>query len=228
MGKTALEIRNLHAWHHQTPIIQNLNLCAKQGELIALVSSCKQSQLSLLDSLLGHNPNRTGSIRIHQTEAIHLSAQHVPHLGMALSSKENGLVFGLSCEENLLLPLADHSLGGGLSLTEIYELFPTLKQHKDAPCTQLSPGEQQLLALARLLRTGVDIIVLHDLYHDFCPAIHPLAMTLLQQLKQRGYTLILNESNRPFAATVADKMYYIQNATAQLAQVHHQTPPISA
>lgn len=228
MSKTALEIRHLHAWKNQQPVLQDFNLSAKQGEMIALVSSSKANQLSLLDSLLGTNPDRQGSIRIHQTEAIHLAAQHVFHLGMALCSKDTGLAFELTCEENLLLPLEGYTLGGSLSLTEIYELFPSLIPHKDTLCTQLSPSKQQLLALARVLRTGTDIIILHDLYTDFCPAIHPATIELLKQLKQRNYTLILNESNKSFAASLADKVYCIQNAKAHLSEIHHHHPPVSA
>lgn len=224
MSKTALEIRHLHVWHNKKPIIEDFNLSAKQGEMIALVSACKDSQLSLLDNLLGVNTDRQGSIRIHQTEAIHLAAQRVPDLGMTLCSKDTGLVYGLSCQENLLLPLERHSLGGGLSLTEIYDLFPILAQQKEAPCTRLSPGEQQLLALARVLRTGADIIVLHDLYADFCPAIQSSVTTLLKQLKERGYTLILNESNKPFAASLADRLYCIKNGRANLYEIHHNHP----
>lgn len=221
MSKTALEIRHLHAWQNQTPIIEDFNLSAKQGEMIALVSSCKITQLSLLDSLLGINPNRKGSIRIHQTESIHLTAGRVPLLGMALCSKETCLDLDLNCEENLLMPLNGHSLGGGLPLTEIYLLFPKLAQSKDLPCTNLSPGMQQLLALARVLRSGVDIIVLHDLYKNLYPALRPLTITLLKQLKQRGYTIILNESNKAFAASLADQLYCIKNAKAYL----HTLPP---
>lgn len=224
MNKTALEIRHLHVWHNQMPIIQDFNISAKQGETVALVSSSKDLQLSLLDGLLGLNTERQGSIRIHETESIHLAAQNVPHLGLALCSKATGLAFALTCEENLLLPLVGHSLGGGLSLTEIYDLFPLLAQYKEAPCTRLSPGEQQLLALARVLRTGADIIVLHDLHADFCPAIQTTATTLLKKLKERGYTLILNESNKPFAASLADRLYCINNGKAHLYQVHHKHP----
>lgn len=228
MNKTALEIRHLHAWHDHKPIIQDFSLCAKQGEMIALVSDNKDSQLSLLNSILGVNPNRSGSIRIHETEAIHLQAQRVAHLGMARCSKDTGLVFELTCEENLLLPIQVQSLGGGLSLTEIYDLFPTLVQHKDSPCTRLSPGEQQLLALARVLRSGADIIILHDLHADLCPAIYPTAATLMQKLKKRGYTLILNESNKKFAASLADKLYCIKNAKAHLYNIHYGAQPMSS
>lgn len=228
MSKTALEIRHLHAWKNQQPVLQDFNLSAKQGEMVALVSSNKANQLSLLDSLLGNNLERQGSIRIHQTEAIHLAAQHVFHLGMALCSKDTGLAFELTCEENLLLPLEGYSLGGSLSLTEIYELFPSLIPYKDTLCTQLNPSQQQLLALARVLRTGTDIIILNDLYTDFCPAIQPTAIELLQQLKLRNYTLILNESNQPFAASLADRVYCINDAKAHLSDIHHHLPPVSA
>lgn len=228
MNKTALEIQHLNAWHNHQPIIQDFNLSAKQGETIALVSVCKTSQLSLLDSLLGINTDRKGSILIHQTEAIHLTVGHTFHLGMALCSKETGLIFDLSCEENLLIPLVDQSLGGGLPLTEIYDLFPSLVQHKDSPCSSLSPGEQQLLALARVLRTGADIIVLNDLHAELCPAIQPTATALLKKLKQRGYTLILNECNKPFAASLADRLFCIQNARAHPYQLKRPNHPISA
>lgn len=227
MNKMALEIQHLDAWHDHHPIIQDFNLSAKQGETIALVSACKSSQLSLLDSLLGINTNRKGSILIHQTEAIHLTVGHTSNLGMALCSKETGLIFELSCEENLLIPLTDHSLGGGLPLTEIYDLFPSLIQYKDSPCSSLSPGEQQLLALARVLRTGTDIIILNDLYGDLCPVIHPIAIALLEKLKQRGYTLILNECNKPFAASLADRLFCIQNAKAHPYQLKRANNLIS-
>lgn len=216
MSKTALEIKHLHAWQNQTPIIKDLNLSAKQGEMIAFVSSCKTTQLSLLDSLLGINPDRKGSIRIHQTEAIHLTASSVPLLGMALCSKDTCLDLTLTCEENLLMPLNGYSLGGGLPLTEIYLLFPRLAQYKDFPCTNLSPGAQQLLALARVLRNGADIIVLHDFYEDLCPSMRHITLSLFKKLKQREYTIILNESDKSFAASLADQLYCIKNAKAQL------------
>lgn len=227
MDKTALEIRNLHTWNNQQPIIQDLSLHAKQGEAVALVSSCKNTQSSLLDSLLGINPQRKGSILIHQTETIHLSSEQMTWLGVAFCSKSTGLLLDLSCEENLLLPLNGLGLGGGFSLTEIYTLFPLLSHYKDDPCSRLSPGEQHLLALARVLRTGADIIVLHDLHLDICPAILPLAIELLSELKHRGYTLILNESNKNFAANLADKIYLVQNDTVYLSVIHHRTHPIS-
>lgn len=216
MSKTALEIKHLHAWQNQTPIIEDFNLNAKQGEMIAFVSSCQTAQLSLLDSLLGINPNRKGSIRIHQTESIHLAAGSVPLLGMALCSKDTCLDLDLTCEENLLMPLNGHSLGGGLPLTEIYQLFPNLAQYKDTPCTNLSAGVQQLLALARMLRSGTDIIVLHELYKNLYPALRNIITTLFAKLKERGYTIILNESNKPFAASLADQLYCINNAKARL------------
>lgn len=228
MHKTALEIQHLHAWHDHEPIIQDFNLSAKQGEMIALVSACKNSQLSLVNSLLGVNTNRKGSIRIHQTEAIHLTVGHVPHLGMALCSKETGLMLDLSCEENLLVPLVEQSLGGGLPLTEIYDLFPSLIQYKHTQCASLSSGEQQLLALARVLRTGADIIILHDLYADLYPVIQHTIITLLQKLKQRGYTLILCEYNKAFAASLADRLFCIQNAKAHPYQLTHTHFPLNA
>lgn len=211
MNKTALEVRNLHTWHNQQPIIQDLNLYAKQGEAVALISSCKNTQSSLLESLLGINPQRQGSILIHQTETIHLSSEQMTHLGVACCSKNTGLLLELSCEENLLLPLSGLSLGGGLSLAEIYQLFPLLYTNKDNPCSRLSPGEQHLLALARVLRSGADIIILHDLHLDICPAILSTTIELLNELKYRGYTLILNESNHRFAANLSDKIYSINN-----------------
>ena len=225
MDKTALEVRNLHTWHNHKPIIQDLSLYAKQGEAVALVSNCKSTQSSLLESLLGINPQRQGSILIHQTETIHLSSEQMAHLGVAFCSKNTGLLLDLSCEENLLLPLPGLSLGGGLSLTEIYQLFPLFHTNKDNPCSRLSPGEQHLLALARVLRNGADIIILHDLHLDICPAILPLTIELLNQLKHRGYTLILNESNRKFAASLTDKIYFV-NTTAPFNLVHQRHPPV--
>lgn len=227
MHKTALEVRNLHTWNNHQPIIQDLSLYAKQGEMIALVSSCKSTQSSLLESLLGINQHRKGSIRIHQTETIHLSSKQMTWLGVAFCSKAMGLDLDLSCEENLLLPLSGLSLGGGLSLTEIYDLFPLLTLYKDAPCSRLSPGEQHLLALARVLRTGADIIIFHDLHIDICPAILPHAIKVLTQLKNRGYTLILNESDKNFAANLADKIYCLQNNDVRLSVIHQRAHPIS-
>lgn len=218
MNKTALEIQGLHAWYNQTPIIQDFSLSAKQGEMVALVSSCKSTQLSLLESLMGVNQNRKGSIRIHQTEAIHLAAGRVPDLGMALCSKDSGLNITFSCEENLLMPLNENrlgGLGGGLSLAEIYDLVPILALYKDWPCASLTAAEQQLLALARVLRTGADIIILHNLYEALYPIMH-YTITLLKKIKERGYTLILNESNKAFAASLADRLYCIENAKAYL------------
>lgn len=227
MHKTALEVRHLHTWHNQQPVIQDFSLLAKQGEAVALVSNCKSTQASLLESLLGINPQRKGSIRIHQSETIHFSSQQMTWLGVAFCSRVTGLFLDLSCEENLLLPLEGASLGGGLSLAEIYHLFPLLRSYKDAPCSRLSPGEQHLLALARVLRTGADIIIFHDLHSDICPAILPITTQLLAKLKHRGYTLILNELDKNFAAHLADKIYCVQNHNTTLSAIHSRTHPIS-
>lgn len=227
MHKTALEVRHLHTWHNQQPIIQDFSLLAKQGEAVALVSSCKSTQASLLESLLGINPQRKGSIRIHQSETIHFSSQQMTWLGVAFCSRVTGLFLDLSCEENLLLPLGEASLGGGLSLAEIYSLFPLLSTHKNSPCSRLSPGEQHLLALARVLRSGADIIIFHDLHSDICPAILPIAIQLLTKLKHRGYTLILNELDKGFAAHLADKIYCIHSPNTNLSTIHYRAHPIS-
>lgn len=216
MSTAALEIQRLHAWHDQQPIILDLNLTAYRGEIIVLLSTCKYHQLALLNCLFGFNSQRRGSIRIHQAESIHLGPQHISRLGMALSSKSTGILPDLSCEENLLMPLDTNSLGGGLSLTEIYLLFPLLSHYKGAPSTHLTPGELQLLALARVLRTGADIIVLSNLYADLCPTTYSDVIHLLTELKQRGYTLILNEHSIFFAAQVADRIYHTQHQNPAL------------
>lgn len=216
MSTATLQIQRLHAWHEQQPIILDFNFIAHRGEAIALLSTCKHHQLALLNCLFGFNPKRRGSIRIHQTESIHLGPRHIMQLGMAFSSKYTGILHDLSCEENLLMPIDTQSLGGGLSLAEIYLLFPILNYHKSNPCTSLNPGELQLLALARVLRTGADIIVLSNLYADLCPRIHAYILPLLAELKNQGYTLILTELNTVSAANIADRLHHTQPSSTAL------------
>lgn len=209
MLKTALEVRHLHTWDSHTPVIQNLSFDAKQGELLALVSTCDSTRSSLINSLLGLVTHRQGSIRIHQTETIHFKPEQLAVLGVALCSTQLQLYPELSCEENLLMPLTTSHLGGGLSLIEIYELFPLLAQQSHQSCASLSPELQYFLAVARVLRSGADIIIFDQVPRRISFALWPHIKYVLEQLKLRGYTLVLHASNKRFATRIADKVYYL-------------------
>ena len=208
----ALEIDNLHAWYGESHVLHGVNFVVHQGEVVTLLGRNGSGRTTTLRAMLGLTGSRKGSIRIHGTESIHLPTYKIAHLGIGYCPEERGIFASLSCEENLLLPpTVGDTLGGGMSLAEIYEMFPNLEERRLSPGTRLSGGEQQMLAVARILRTGADVLLLDEISEGLAPVIVQALARMIKALKEKGYTIIMVEQNFRFAAPLADRFYVMEH-----------------
>ncbi len=212
MTAAALEISDLHAWYGESHVLHGINLHVNQGEVVTLLGRNGAGRTTTLRAILGLTGSRKGSIRIQGTESIDLPTYRIAHLGIGYCPEERGIFAGLSCEENLLLPpIVGDSLGGGMSLTEIYDMFPNLEERKHSPGTRLSGGEQQMLAVARILRTGANLLLLDEISEGLAPVIVQALARMISALKAKGYTIVMVEQNFHFAAPLADRFYVIEH-----------------
>lgn len=211
MSTLALEITNLQAWYGESHILHGVNMQIAQGEVVTLLGRNGAGRTTTLRAILGLTGSRSGSVRIHGTEAIDLPTYKVAHLGIGYCPEERGIFASLSCEENLLLPPPVGALGGGMSLTEIYDMFPNLQERHNSPGTRLSGGEQQMLAVARILRTGANLLLLDEISEGLAPVIVQALARMITTLKQRGYTIVMVEQNFHFAAPLADRFYVMEH-----------------
>ena len=210
-ARAMLEIRDLHAWYGESHILHGIDLDVKAGECITLLGRNGAGRTTTLRAILGLTGSRKGSVRIHGTEAIDLPTYKIAHLGVGYCPEERGIFASLSCEENLLLPPVVGSLGGGMSLAEIYDMFPNLLERRHSPGTRLSGGEQQMLAVARILRTGANLLLLDEISEGLAPVIVQALARMITALKQRGYTIVMVEQNFRFAAPLADRFYVMEH-----------------
>ncbi len=207
MSTPALEISRLHAWYGESHILHGVDLTVHKGEVVTLLGRNGAGRTTTLRAILGLTGARKGSIKIHGTEAIDMPTFKVAHLGIGYCPEERGIFASLSCEENLLLPPPVGPLGGGMSLSEIYEMFPNLLERRHSPGTRLSGGEQQMLAVARILRTGANLLLLDEISEGLAPVIVQALARMIMMLKSKGYTIIMVEQNFHFAAPLADRFY---------------------
>jgi branched-chain amino acid transport system ATP-binding protein len=208
----ALEISDLHAWYGESHVLHGVNMSVNQGQVVTLLGRNGAGRTTTLRALLGLTGKRTGSIRIQGTESIHLPTYRVAHLGIGYCPEERGIFASLSCEENLLLPpTVGDTLGGGMSLTEIYDMFPNLLERRHSPGTRLSGGEQQMLAVARILRTGANLLLLDEISEGLAPVIVQALARMIRTLKTKGYTIVMVEQNFRFAAPLADHFYVMEH-----------------
>ncbi len=211
MSTPALEISGLQAWYGESHILHGVDMRVGQGEVVTLLGRNGAGRTTTLRAILGLTGSRKGSVRIHGTEAIDLPTYKIAHLGVGYCPEERGIFASLSCEENLLLPPVVGSLGGGMSLTEIYDMFPNLQERRNSPGTRLSGGEQQMLAVARILRTGANLLLLDEISEGLAPVIVQALARMITALKQRGYTIVMVEQNFRFAAPLADRFYVMEH-----------------
>ncbi|MGE4370922.1 MAG: ABC transporter ATP-binding protein [Burkholderiaceae bacterium] len=192
--------------------MHGVNLSVSKGEVVTLLGRNGAGRTTTLRAILGLTGSRKGSIRIHGTESIDLPTYRIAHLGIGYCPEERGIFASLSCEENLLLPpVVGDTLGGGMSLAEIYEMFPNLEERKHSPGTRLSGGEQQMLAVARILRTGANLLLLDEISEGLAPVIVQALARMITTLKAKGYTIVMVEQNFRFAAPLADRFYVIEH-----------------
>ena len=209
MSKPLLQVSGLHAWYGESHVLHGIDFEVQEGELVTLLGRNGAGRTSTIKSILGLVGRRTGSIRIDGVETVSLPTNRIARLGLGYCPEERGIFSSLSCEENLLLP---PTVGeGGLSLDEIYEMFPNLKERRNSQGTRLSGGEQQMLAMARILRTGARVLLLDEITEGLAPVIVQTLGRVIRQLKDRGLTIILVEQNFRFAAPLADRHYVIEH-----------------
>lgn len=208
---TALEIAGLNAWYGESHILHNLNLTVKTGEVVTLLGRNGAGRTSTLRAIMGLTGSRKGSIKINGTEAINMPTHKIAHLGVGYCPEERGIFSSLSAEENLMLPPYVSKTDRGMSVAEIYEMFPNLGERKKSQGTRLSGGEQQMLAVARILRTGAKLLLLDEISEGLAPVIVQALAKMITTLKSKGYTIVMVEQNFRFAAPLADRFYVVEH-----------------
>lgn len=211
MGTPALEIKGLHAWYGESHILHDLNLTVQTGEVVTLLGRNGAGRTSTLRAIMGLTGSRKGSIKINGVEAINLPTHKIAHLGVGYCPEERGIFSSLSAEENLMLPPFVSKTDKGMSVAEIYEMFPNLAERKNSQGTRLSGGEQQMLAVARILRTGAKLLLLDEISEGLAPVIVQALAKMITTLKAKGYTIVMVEQNFRFAAPLADRFYVVEH-----------------
>jgi branched-chain amino acid transport system ATP-binding protein len=204
-----LKVRDLHAYYGESHILQGMNFEVPGSEVVTLLGRNGAGKSTTMKAIMGIVSRRSGLVEFQGANLTTLPSNRIARLGVAYCPEERGVFSSLSVTENLLLPPVVRP--GGLSLEEIYELFPRLKDRGRAQGTKLSGGEAQMLAIARILRTGADLLLLDEPTEGLAPLIVKQIGDIIRHLKQKGYTILLVEQNFHFAATVADRHYVVEN-----------------
>jgi branched-chain amino acid transport system ATP-binding protein len=210
MAEEVLRVKDLHAWYGESHILHGVDFAVRKGEVVTLLGRNGAGRTSTLKSILGLTGRRTGSIVVNGVETIGFPTHRIAHLGIGYCPEERGIFSTLSVEENLMLPPQVQE--GGMSVDEIYAMFPNLKERrKTAQGTKLSGGEQQMLAMARILRTGAHLLLLDEITEGLAPVIVQALGRIILKLKERGFTIVLVEQNFRFAAPLADRHYVMEH-----------------
>ena len=204
-----LEVKGLNAWYGESHILHGVDFEVREGEVVTLLGRNGAGKTTTLKAIMGMVPRRTGSVRFEGKELIGLPPHRIARLGIAFCPEERGIFASLNVEENLLLPPMVRP--GGMSLSEIYQLFPNLQERRRSQGTKLSGGEQQMLAIGRILRTGARLLLLDEPTEGLAPVIIQQIGRTIQRLKAQGFTILLVEQNFRFAATVADRHYVMED-----------------
>lgn len=208
---SALDIRHLQAWYGESHILHDVNLTVEQGEVVTLLGRNGAGRSTTLRAMMGLTGRREGSIKINGVESIHLPTYRIAHLGVGYCPEERAIFSSLSAEENLLLPPVVSQTEQGMSVEEIYKMFPNLEERRDSQGTRLSGGEQQMLAVARILRTGARLLLLDEISEGLAPVIVQALARMILTLKAKGYTIVMVEQNFRFAAPLADRFYVMEH-----------------
>ncbi len=220
VAKSVLSVANLHAYYGESHILHGVDFNIHRGELVTLLGRNGAGRTTTLKAMLGLTGKRTGSIKIDGVEAIQLATHKIARLGLGYCPEERGIFSSLSCEENLLLP---PQIGeGGMSVDEIYSMFPNLKERRNSQGTRLSGGEQQMLAMARILRTGAKILLLDEITEGLAPVIVQTLGRVIRELKAKGLTIVMVEQNFRFAAPLADRHYVMEHGKIAAVVEKHE------
>ncbi len=203
-----LGVRDLHSWYGESHILHGASFDVARGEVVTLLGRNGAGKTTTLKSIMGMVAQRKGSVQFDGVETIALASNRIAKLGIAICPEERGIFSSLDVEENLLLP--PQVKEGGLSLEQVFDLFPNLKERLHSQGTKLSGGEQQMLAIGRILRTGAHLLMLDEPTEGLAPVIVQHIGRTIEALKQKGFTILLVEQNFRFAATVADRHYVME------------------
>ncbi|MDO5289942.1 MAG: ABC transporter ATP-binding protein [Pseudomonadota bacterium] len=204
----AIQIRDVHTWYGESHILHGVNIDVRQGEVVTLLGRNGAGRTTMLRAIMGLTGRRTGSIQVNGVETIKMAPHHIARLGLGYCPEERGIMTSLSCQENLMLPpkIAE----GGMSVEDIYAMFPNLQARKHSPGGRLSGGEQQMLAVGRILRTGAKVLLLDEISEGLAPVIVQALARMIGELRARGFTVLMVEQNFRFAAPLADRFYVME------------------
>ncbi len=204
-----LRVEELHAWYGESHILHGMSFAVGEGEVVTLLGRNGAGKTTTLRAIMGIVPQRRGSVVFRGTQIAGFASNRIARLGIAYCPEERGIFASLDVEENLLLPPT--VLPGGMSVGEIYAIFPNLMERRRSQGTKLSGGEQQMLAIGRILRTGATLLLLDEPTEGLAPVIVQQIGPVIRTLKQKGFTILLVEQNFHFAATLADRHYVVEH-----------------
>jgi branched-chain amino acid transport system ATP-binding protein len=208
-GKRFLEVKGLHAWYGESHVLHGVDFHVDEGEVVTLLGRNGAGRTSTLRAIMGLTGSRKGSVCVRGAETVTLATHRIARLGIGYCPEERGIFSTLSAEENLLLPprLAE----GGMSVEQIYAMFPNLKERASSQGSRLSGGEQQMLAVARVLRTGAKLLLLDEISEGLAPVIVQKLAETVTALRRQGYTIVMVEQNFRFAAPLADRFMVMEH-----------------
>ena len=207
----ALEISHLEAWYGESHVLHGVDIMVRPVEVVTLLGRNGAGRTTTMRAVMGLTGARKGSVKINGVETIHMPTHRIAHLGVGYCPEERGIFSSLSCEENLLLPPVLKTGTQGMSIDEIYAMFPNLAERRHSQGTRLSGGEQQMLAVARILRTGAKLLLLDEISEGLAPVIVQALARMIVMLRERGYTVVMVEQNFRFAAPLADRFYVMEH-----------------
>jgi branched-chain amino acid transport system ATP-binding protein len=208
----ALDIEGLHAWYGESHVVHGASLKVRPGEVVTILGRNGAGRTSTLRAVLGLTGRRSGSVKVFSQQTVGLPTHLISRLGIGWCPEERGIFASLTCEENLrMLPRVRTGRHPGLTLEQVYELFPNLAERRRSPGSRLSGGEQQMLAIARVLLTGADVLLLDEISEGLAPAIVQVLGRVMGRLRQSGYAVVLVEQNFRFAAPLSDRLYVMEH-----------------
>jgi branched-chain amino acid transport system ATP-binding protein len=209
MSAPFLEVKDLHGWYGESHVLHGVNFHVNEGEVVTLLGRNGAGRTSTMRAIMGLIGTRKGSIKVRGVETVSMATHKIAQLGIGYCPEERGIFSSLSCEENLMLPPT--LAAGGMSVEQIYTMFPNLKERASSQGTRLSGGEQQMLAVARILRTGAKLLLLDEISEGLAPVIVQKLAEMVIALRKQGYTIVMVEQNFVFAAPLADRFMVMEH-----------------
>jgi branched-chain amino acid transport system ATP-binding protein len=209
MAAPFLEVKDLHGWYGESHVLHGVNFHVNEGEVVTLLGRNGAGRTSTMRAIMGLIGSRKGSIKVRGAETVAMATHKIARLGLGYCPEERGIFSSLSCEENLMLPPT--LAAGGMSVEQIYTMFPNLQERANSQGTRLSGGEQQMLAVARILRTGAKLLLLDEISEGLAPVIVQKLAEMVIALRQQGYTIVMVEQNFVFAAPLADRFMVMEH-----------------